>query len=195
MTGIIFCLTWETLLVLSLSSITPIFPEIFFHFVIYFCTDTICDVINLNISGTREDIQKKKRKRHSCSLWKTSQISIKYFLLHRLFNFFILLNWQKGTNSIFSQVMLSMWCLYFTLSMTRQRQVAYLPLLIRLYHIKGSLVFNVGKIPDDRGFHCFPTVPDFAKMSGNLRYSSATNTILICRGEVGNWNEAILEDW
>ena len=40
-----------------------------------------------------------------------------------------------------------------------------------------------GKILDDRGFHCFPTIPDFAEISGNrqtsvpdLRYSPVTDT-------------------
>ena len=28
-----------------------------------------------------------------------------------------------------------------------------------------------GKIPDDRGFHCFPTVPDFAEILGNCQTS------------------------
>ena len=49
----------------------------------------------------------------------------------------------------------------------------------------------VGEIPDDRGFRCFPTVPDFAEISGNrqksvrdLRYSSVTDAILFVGG---NW--------
>ena len=60
------------------------------------------------------------------------------------------------------------------------------------------------KFPDDQGFHCFPTVPDFAEILGNrqmsipdLRYSSVTDVIFICRveggggGGLGNWSEAI----
>ena len=55
-----------------------------------------------------------------------------------------------------------------------------------------------GKFLDDRGFHCFPTIPDFAEMSGNcqtsvpdLRYSSVTDAIFMPQVEVGNWSEAI----
>ena len=52
-------------------------------------------------------------------------------------------------------------------------------------------------------FHCFPTVPDFAKISGNhqasvpeLRYSSLTDAIFICwGGGRGEPERGSLEDW
>ena len=35
------------------------------------------------------------------------------------------------------------------------------PFVVLISHIKAWFSY-VGTIPDDRGFYCFPTVPDFA---------------------------------
>ena len=48
-----------------------------------------------------------------------------------------------------------------------------------------------GKIPDDLGFHCFPTVPDFAEILGNCqtsilgRFSVSDAIFVCCRGGGG----------
>ena len=35
-----------------------------------------------------------------------------------------------------------------------------------MWYSSGKGWFSyIGKIPDDRGFHCFPTVPDFTDIS------------------------------
>ena len=47
---------------------------------------------------------------------------------------------------------------------------------------------SVGKIPDDRGFHCFQTIPDFADIPES---SCLTMTYAILIGEAGDWSKAM----
>ena len=50
----------------------------------------------------------------------------------------------------------------------------------------------VGKIPDDRGFHFLPTVPEFADISDN-RWKSVLEAPYLC--VTGELEPSNLEDW
>ena len=75
----------------------------------------------------------------------------------------------------------------------------YKTLKLTLVSLNKAQFSYVGKIPNDRGFHCFLTVPDFAEIRGNLRYLSVIDANSIYQGGgghgllggVGNWIEAI----
>ena len=54
-----------------------------------------------------------------------------------------------------------------------------------MYEMLELILCNLksGKISDNWVFHCFLTITDFDKISGNLRYSSVTDAIFICQGK------------
>ena len=58
--------------------------------------------------------------------------------------------------------------------------------------VKPSFHMSIGKISEGRGFHCFQTVPDFAKISiGKFEVFIGNRRHFYLSREMGNLSEAI----